>query len=65
MLFSALYNTLIKENSSEKYDERRVNLLKSQLMQLERQVPGTSMIKKNDRFANILVHPSEENATLG
>ena len=35
--FSSLYNVLIKDGENEKFDERRVNLLKSQLIQLERQ----------------------------
>ncbi|XP_045216264.2 girdin-like [Mercenaria mercenaria] len=34
----SLYNQLIQENSHEKFDERRVTLLKSQIIQLERQL---------------------------
>lgn len=33
-----LYNQLVQENSHEKFDERRVTLLKSQIIQLERQL---------------------------
>ena len=34
----SLYNQLVKDTSHEKYDERRVNMLKCQIVQLERQV---------------------------
>ncbi|XP_060565022.1 uncharacterized protein LOC132724217 [Ruditapes philippinarum] len=34
----SLYNQLVQENSHEKFDERRVTLLKSQIIQLERQL---------------------------
>ncbi|OWF44479.1 uncharacterized protein LOC110458338 [Mizuhopecten yessoensis] len=34
----SLYNQLVSENSHEKFDERRITLLKSQIIQLERQV---------------------------
>jgi len=34
----SLYKQLIEETPVEKFDERRVNLLKSQVIQLERQV---------------------------
>ena len=34
----SLYNQLIQENSHEKFDERRIMLIKSQVIQLERQV---------------------------
>ena len=33
-----LHKQLVEENSQEKFDERRVNLLKSQIIHLERQV---------------------------
>ena len=35
-----LYNQLVQESSAEKFSERRVNLLKAQVYQLERQVSG-------------------------
>ncbi|XP_076104870.1 uncharacterized protein LOC143073320 [Mytilus galloprovincialis] len=34
----SLYNQLVQENSHEKFDERRIMLIKSQVIQLERQV---------------------------
>ncbi|XP_068693408.1 coiled-coil domain-containing protein 18-like isoform X2 [Montipora foliosa] len=34
----SLYKQLVEETALEKYDERRVNLLKSQVIQLERQI---------------------------
>lgn len=34
----SLYNQLVQEDSHERFDERRVTLLKSQIIQLERQV---------------------------
>ncbi|XP_060067224.1 uncharacterized protein LOC132547486 [Ylistrum balloti] len=34
----SLYNQLVSENSHEKFDERRITLLKSHIIQLERQV---------------------------
>ena len=36
--FSSLYKQLTDEGPAENYEERRVNLLKSQVIQLERQV---------------------------
>ena len=36
--FRSLYKQLVEEVPSEKFDERRVNLLKAQVIQLERQV---------------------------
>lgn len=35
---SSLYKQLVEEAPQERFDERRVNLLKSQVIQLERQV---------------------------
>lgn len=37
-VFRCQYVQLLEEAKEEKYDERRVNLLKAQVMQLERQV---------------------------
>lgn len=37
-VFRCQYVQLLEEAKDEKFDERRVNLLKAQLMQLERQV---------------------------
>ncbi|KAJ7384491.1 hypothetical protein OS493_021120 [Desmophyllum pertusum] len=38
LFIRSLYKQLVEEAPSEKFDERRVNLLKSQVIQLERQV---------------------------
>ena len=38
LFFRSLYRQLVEELPSEKFDERRVNLLKSKVVQLERQV---------------------------
>ena len=41
----SLYKQLVEEVPLEKFDERRVNLLKSQVIQLERQVRDFVILK--------------------
>lgn len=47
----SLYKQLVEEVPQERFDERRVNLLKSQVIQLERQVSKFNLLYKITCFS--------------
>lgn len=54
----SLYKQLVEEAPSEKFDERRVNLLKSQVIQLERQVMGFITIHPRCLWTKFFFQPA-------
>ena len=53
----SLYKQLVEETPLEKFDERRVNLLKSQVIQLERQVRNNTMFENRKLFSLVFGSP--------
>lgn len=49
--YRSLYKQLVEEVPQERFDERRVNLLKSQVIQLERQVSRFNLLYKITCFS--------------
>lgn len=55
LFIKSLYKQLIEETSAEKFDERRVTLLKSQVIQLERQIllQSSALQARRDVFLEV------------